>query len=579
VFFGIPFGKSTEGDKRFTEPTFVDKWSDVYNATYLRPYCPQLITPFYRFIGENSKDSEDCLFLNIYVPNGVKNANKLPVIYWVYGGAFILGMSDMYPGEDLALTGEVIVVTVNYRIGVSGFLSTGDRVAEGNYGLWDQLLGLRWVNQNIEAFGGDRERITIMGQSAGAASVSHLSLSPLTKGLFQRVIAMSGAANAYFAYTEGLERSTKHLGLMLLCPYARSTKIVNCLRNRRVKILESAAVASPLTLGRRVPNWVPRVDGYLVSDEPRRALQKGLSKNVDLMIGSTQHDGAMIVYVNPLGMRFGDFLNICKYPKLFKTVIALAFSPYQNRDQLVQLIQNQYPDMFNFEIDLTVRSKSAVQMITDFVFLSTTTLEAEQHSKFGKETGRSTYLYEFAYRQSFFKYKPWIAGSHLDDLYSAFGKPFMKQFVANTLGGEWSKTDMAVSNMIQQYYANFAHTGNPNEGPHTAQAFWPQFNTTDRAYIKFQKKGKNADAEANTQDEARLQRISFWNDLFYKTAIPGVPDSRSYAAVQTESLSDFLIAVENTLIEIEHDLESQDYGHILQALLGLFKHLKIDIGF
>jgi len=407
--------------------------------------------------------------------------------------------------------------------------------------------------------------------------VSHLSLSPLTMRLFQRAIGLGGAASAYYGYTEEIARSTKQLGLMLLCPYIKSTKIVECLRNRRKKILESAAVAAPLTLGRRVPNWVPRVDGYLVSDEPRRALQKGLSKDVDLLIGSTIHDGAFLVYLNPGGMRFGDLFNLCKYQRVFMAIFRLLLTPYVNRDVLAEMIEQEYPDMFNFDSDLTTRSKAAVQFVTDFLFVSAITLEAEQHSKFGKETGRSTYLFEFAYRQSFHKYKPWIQGSHLDDLYSVFGEPFMKQFRETILRDDWSKTDLQVKTMIQHYYANFAYTGNPNEGPYPAQAFWPQFDSTDRSYIKFQRKGVSADAEHKKQNAETLRRVSFWNDLFYRTANPATFHSTASEEEVQENTQEFLFAIEEALVQIENDLENEDYNQVIEVLSGLLQHLQIDV--
>merc|ERR1719277_370526 len=156
----------------------------------------------------------------------------------------------------------------------------------------------------------------------------------------------------------------------------------------------------------------------------------------------------MVIYVNPLGMRLGDLFNICKYDKLFNLVAKLTVSAYVNGQDLVDMMEVEYPNAFHHD-DLTVRSKAAVDLVTDFFFLAPTTLEAEEHSK-NKDSGRSTYVFEFAYRQSFHKYKPWVKGSHCDDMYSVFGEPFMQTFRERFLGDDhFSKTDLEVKTMIQ----------------------------------------------------------------------------------------------------------------------------------
>ncbi|XP_015472384.1 bile salt-activated lipase-like [Parus major] len=147
------------------------------------------------------RGSEDCLYLNIWVPQGRRQiSTKLPVMVYIYGGAFLVGGSQganfldnyLYDGEEIAVRGNVIVVTINYRLGPLGFLSTGDENLPGNYGLKDQHMAIAWVKRNIKAFGGDPDNITIFGESAGAASVSLQTLSPKNKGLFKRAISQSG---------------------------------------------------------------------------------------------------------------------------------------------------------------------------------------------------------------------------------------------------------------------------------------------------------------------------------------------------------------------------------------------------
>jgi cholinesterase/neuroligin len=152
--------------------------------------------------------SEDCLYLNIYAPKKPEQGEKLAVMVWFHGGGFIVGSADIYPADHLAVYGDVVVVTVNYRLTVFGFLSTGDEHAPGNYGLWDQRMALDWVNKNIEGFGGDPARVTIFGESAGAASVIYQGLYPDNRGLFQRVVAQSGSAGSWWASNDHYKEDT-----------------------------------------------------------------------------------------------------------------------------------------------------------------------------------------------------------------------------------------------------------------------------------------------------------------------------------------------------------------------------------
>ena len=185
-FLGIPYAAPPLGPRRWMPPQSHERWHGVLDATQLGNQCPQV-----DFFGTELGD-EDCLFLNVYTPGGKKNRNEdddLPVMVWIHGGSLVTGSGGLYDPTPLVTKGNVIVVTINYRLGVLGFLAHPALDAEGhlnaNYGLMDQQLALRWVQRNIEAFGGDPERVTIFGESAGGLSVySHLA-SPTAAGLFQ----------------------------------------------------------------------------------------------------------------------------------------------------------------------------------------------------------------------------------------------------------------------------------------------------------------------------------------------------------------------------------------------------------
>ncbi|XP_052071092.1 carboxylesterase 1F-like [Mytilus californianus] len=192
-FRNIPFAKPPVGGLRFHQPVPYGSWSDIYDATRFGPSCIQSVNGIVDQYVPNTNTSEDCLVLNIYVPSGFSESNAKSVIIWVHGGGYYLGQGMFYDGSYLSGIGDVIVVTINYRLGVFGFFSTMDDVALGNYGLWDQQMAIKWVHDNIESFGGDPNSVTIAGQSAGAFSVALQALNPANKGLFHRVIAQSGA--------------------------------------------------------------------------------------------------------------------------------------------------------------------------------------------------------------------------------------------------------------------------------------------------------------------------------------------------------------------------------------------------
>ncbi|KAK7044275.1 Carboxylesterase 5A, partial [Halocaridina rubra] len=168
-FEGIPFAKPPVDELRFKDPVPADPWVGVLNATNAPSSCLQVVV-----LGH-----EDCLYLSVFTPlDSVNQSEPLPVMYFIYGGAFVTGGSRGYRGAQPLVSKNVILVTVNYRIGVLGFLSTEDAAAPGNQGLKDQTLGLQWVQDNIAAFGGDPQRVTIFGESAGAASVHYQMLTP-----------------------------------------------------------------------------------------------------------------------------------------------------------------------------------------------------------------------------------------------------------------------------------------------------------------------------------------------------------------------------------------------------------------
>ncbi|XP_068989801.1 esterase E4-like, partial [Neodiprion pinetum] len=235
AFLGIPYAQPPIGNNRFANPVLADGWEGIRNATTDGNFCPQISsTDYINFVGD-----EDCLNLNVFTPqiSDGKESLLLPVMVYIFGGKFAMGSADssVYSLKYL-LNQDVVLVTFNYRLGVLGFLSTGDEVASGNWGLKDQVLALEWVQRNIRHFHGDPDRVTLFGHSSGSVCVHLLTISKLTIGLFHKFIMQSGSGFAEWVYRPRAVYA-KHafeLGDYVGCSNDTSDSLVSCLRKKKL---------------------------------------------------------------------------------------------------------------------------------------------------------------------------------------------------------------------------------------------------------------------------------------------------------------------------------------------------------
>ena len=272
----------------------MSSWEEegVRSATEYGPICMQ--NPY--FAPDKIDGSENCLFLNIYTKD---QTAKKPVLFFIHGGAFIYGNPKM-TGEYL-LEEDIVLVTVHYRLGPMGWLTTADSEAPGNYGLQDQILALRWVQQHIGAFGGDKDQVTVAGLSAGGASVTYLLLSPQTKGLFSRAFSMSGSALAWWANIPHQERTAARLARALDCPTRNSAEMLSCLRAQsasEIMVAQASLYAwHPSRMEKEPMNiWSPRPDpeageAAVLPLEPRAAMSGGQVQPVPFLVGVTENEG------------------------------------------------------------------------------------------------------------------------------------------------------------------------------------------------------------------------------------------------------------------------------------------------
>lgn len=310
LFQGIPYAKAPIGSLRFKDPQEPELWSGVRDCLKEGNVAPQ-----HNMLFGYPEGNEDCLYLNVYTPElpGNKNFSCMPVMVYVHGGGFTSGSggTDLY-GPDYLIEQSVVLVTFNYRLGVLGFLSLENSEVPGNAGLKDQVMALKWVQKNIEKFGGDPNNVTLFGESAGGASVQYHLLSPLSKGLFHKAIIQSGSVFNPWAFMENARDRAFELGKILGCETDETTKLLKFFRGIPASDMITAQVKiineTDTLRGFNRP-FVPAVEfpareTSFLTQSPRELLQKGQFHKVPLIIGSTSREGMLYLFM----MTFNDEL-------------------------------------------------------------------------------------------------------------------------------------------------------------------------------------------------------------------------------------------------------------------------------
>ncbi len=449
IYRGIPFAAPPTGELRWRPPQPVKSWDGVLKADKYAPACPQMELPIPLF--PKVETSEDCLYLNVWTP-AQSPAQKLPVMVWIYGGAFGMGATStpLYSGEQLAKKG-VIVVSIAYRVGPLGFLTHPDLTTEssqkvsGNYGLLDQIAGLQWVQRNINAFGGDPGCVTIFGESAGGISVSMLAASPLAKGLFQRAICQSGGSFSPIQKEKGI-------GVMQLLADAEPDGVGFAQRMGARSLAELRQV-SPEKWQKdpaaQLGNCWPVVDGYVIVDDQYKLYAAGKYNDVPVLIGSNSDEGSM--FARPTT------------PEQYEKDTRERFGPFAEK------ILGLYPAK---AMEQTFRA--AADILRDTTFGWPTWAWARLQS----QTGTSkVFVYYFDQKQPpsvlslLFKYDGAPHGSEI---------AYVFQHLDQSFGAQFTDEDRKLSEIMATYWTNFAKTGNPNgEGLPP----WPAFSDREATVL------------------------------------------------------------------------------------------------
>lgn len=505
VFLGLPFAKAPVGPLRFSEPQPPEPWKGVRDATSYPPMCLQdkVLGQFLSDVFTNRKEkvrlqmSEDCLYLNIYTPVSTEKQEKLPVFVWIHGGGLVLGAASSYDGSALAAFDNVVVVTIQYRLGIVGYFSTGDKYARGNWGYLDQVAALQWIQENIIHFGGDPGSVTICGESAGGISVSALVLSPLAKGLFHKAISESGTAIRTL-FTDKPEEEAQRIAAASGCEKSSSAALVECLREKTEEEMEQITLKMDMTTLKvcytspgkcEQPSMFisSTVDGVFFPKSPRELLSEKAINAVPYIIGVNNCEFGWVI---PEMMKVPDFtegLDKEVARQVLQSSFVLSFKSVPS--DIVDLVFNEY--IGKAESRAQVRD-GLLDAIGDHMFV----FPAIEVARYHRDAGHPVYFYEFQHRPSSATgvVPEFVKADHGDEIAFVFGKPF--------LAGNATEEENKLSRAVMKYWTNFARYGNPNgEG----LVHWPQYDLDER-YLEI-------DLIQKAAKKLKEDKMEFWVQL------------------------------------------------------------------
>lgn len=477
-FKGIPFAAPPVGNLRWKAPQPVTPWSDIKQTTQYGHDCMQL--PFPSDAAPlGTVPAEDCLVMNVWKPANAEGKN-LPVMVWIYGGGFVNGGSSpaVYDGSEFAKQ-DVIFVSFNYRVGRFGFFAHPALTKEdpdglkGNYGFMDQIAALKWVQTNIQAFGGDPYQVTLVGESAGGFSIHTLMNSPLAKGLFQRAIIQSGGGRTDIGGGRRIStvnavgsESAESIGLKFAAKFnihGSDEKALAALRalpaEDIVSGLNMATMGDPTYAG-------PMIDGKVVTAQPKDFYDAGTGINIPLMVGTTDYE---------IGFP----------PKVSSMAEALKQFGHDNLESAAQI----------FKQTGVTDPQEVAQAISSDLLMVEPSRYVERHAT---AQGQPVYAYRFAYVADSVK-KEWPGAFHATDI------PFAFNTVKARFAEALTKNDEAAAIQTNSYWVNFAKNGNPNgDGLPT----WSRYNTKQDNIMLLSNEGAEKSGMIQDPWVARLDLIA-----------------------------------------------------------------------
>ncbi|XP_077563356.1 acetylcholinesterase-like [Haemaphysalis longicornis] len=475
AFLGVPFAEPPIGDLRFKKPIPKNRWEGVLNATALPPLCPQTPAQFNSFFKITASDavSEDCLFLNVFSP-ARSDPDLKPVVVYFHGGAFTYGGISMkiFDPSELAVRGDLVVVVVAYRLGALGFLHMGVEEAPGNVGLYDQLLALRWVRDNARAFGGDADKVTIMGESVGSISVAIHLVWPKSEGLFRRAFMQSGSPLGTHFIMNKTQATRKANAIVTYFNCDKSEDgsrrldtedVVACLRSKDFRdILKATASFNPTGLD----GFLPLTGEEFLTGEPGEALA-GVTLNArEVLVSVCEAEGDFFVhYLLSQAQILSELSLLTKQQMemLMKVVVTAVTSADLSR------IVEHYFDRVTSNNGKEV-AYAASDLIGDLLFVCPT-LEFAKGLTSGQRA--SVHAFVFSHKLSFAGWPEWMRPTHADDIVFTLGSALSEDIIP-------TDADVEAIEKFINVISTFSRTGVPQAINGTN---WPKFNE-DEQYLR-----------------------------------------------------------------------------------------------
>ncbi|CAH1407449.1 unnamed protein product [Nezara viridula] len=532
AFLGIPFAIAPVGERRFSIPESHPGWTGNLETKSFGPACVQPIKELHPRFGTSPPQDEDCLFLNVWTPEfqTTKGYRKAPVLVILEGEGFVSGYPGRIPAQDVAAEG-IVVVSVSYRLNVFGFLCLENSEARGNLGLLDQYLGLLWVRQNIEFFGGDPQSVTLLGHSAGSVSVLLHLISPRTSGLFQRAILMSGSAVSPWSMSSHPSNSSFQIARSLGC-IGKSRSVLACLKTK-----SSAELLKAFETQYMNGNWsdlpLPVVDNFLYAQDqylpldPLTALKSGNMTKIPILTGITSHEGAVTMSQwNDLEQQgFSQLKHLFLSSIIPSVAKKYNFHNNSNFEEILTVLKGFYLDQIkNGEVNNLIN--------TILNFYSDSQYKAphmKQISYLAAKTNKNpgiVYAYLFEQEVNHLYRHLNISGSgHGEDLLFLFGP----SIINNIHRVRFTPAEERLGAIMKRFWIDFIRKGRISANPVAFGVSWTEYSPLEDNFIIF-RADNNLPATQSVirspmptlaKDAIAKQIIWLWNEL-----LPNLRDLR-----------------------------------------------------
>ncbi|XP_077980070.1 fatty acyl-CoA hydrolase precursor, medium chain-like [Glandiceps talaboti] len=517
LFFGrVPYAAPPVGELRFARSGPPPSWEGEWDSTYFGPGCPQIVGRIFELLPPVDVAQffdEDCLHINIYAPDKNTGENKYPVLLFIQGGGYSVGLNMLfYSGEVLVDKQEVVLVNFNYRLGSLGYLSTEDESAYGNWGMWDQVAAMKWVKENIALFNGDPDSITIFGQSAGATSTGLQMLSPHTEGLFHKAICMSGSPLNFWAVKQppySAIEMAQELAEKMDCPTTPTSDLVDCLRTKDA--LEISYADSDHDQGA----FIPVVDGpgNFLPEDPFVMMKNKDYHKVPMMAGYTATESAtsaMAGVENPdEGMTKEEFQQKILNKVMRRKYVSCSNVSYEDIADAMEFYYTPWVDPNDEELlrDNYIKLESDDSFAAGIHYFALHMLDDEENPK---------YVYRFDFQSESASYEDYVEVPHVEDLFFTFGRPYKPYTPFSVIipiplpvtPRNFTDEDREISDTAMGLWVNFAKYGDPTPDGHSLPGVnekWVEYSASDKRIF-------HIDKESKMKDDFVFHDVSYWYD-------------------------------------------------------------------